>query len=57
MTKKLRIWGLVQDRLSPAIVTHAKESPNADDGWWLLTIAALKELSTPTWTPPVKKEV
>lgn len=47
----------MQDRLSPAIVTHAKESPNADDEWWLLTIAALIELSTPTWTPPVKKEV
>lgn len=26
MTKKFRIWGLVQDRPSPAVVTHMLEN-------------------------------
>ncbi len=36
MTKKFRIWGLVQDRLSPASVTHGSDVFNAY--WTALTL-------------------
>lgn len=32
MTKKFRIWGLVQDRLSPTIVTQIRNFIAQDEG-------------------------